>query len=714
MKIKEKIVRELINNPKETYTKFSLREILAVNDVEYFNSLIKELSKENILYIDSKKKLHLSKNLNNNIFIGKFLFNTKGYGFCIKLNPNEQDGITELFIPPSKINNAMHEDIVIARITNTSVAHNNKVEGEIVSILERGITKLVGTFIPSKNYGFVIPDNPRYSKDIYIPLENFNGANAYDKVSVNITKFPYNNRKPEGIIDEVIGFKYDKGVDVDSIIIEYELRDVFPRKVIQQVDKLSKPSDVDLKYRKDLTNLTIYTIDGEDSKDLDDAISLELLDDDTYRLGVHIADVTHYVKEKSPLDKEALERGTSVYLINKVLPMLPKKLSNGLCSLNQGEIKLTLSVFMNINKNGDVIDYNICESYIKSKARLCYKEVTSFIEGTGTLAVSEEVKKSLILAKALAKILENKRINRGALEFNFKESHIDLDENNVPINVEAYERGIANDIIEEFMIVTNETVAKHFCDLDMPFVYRIHEKPKQEKLDTFMKFISKLGYEIPMDLSPKSLQNILFDSKGKPEEEAVNLLLLKCMQQARYYPVEMGHFGLGAEYYSHFTSPIRRYPDLQIHRIIKEHIHNTINTNRKNELIKIVDMTSKISSKREREAQKAELAYDAYKKAEYMTNKMNEYFDATVIAISKSRIKVSLDNTIEGYITTTSLDNIDKFTLVEDNCILKGDNKSIIIGDKIKVKPALVNLETKEIYFDLIEFTNSQNLDYQY
>ena len=714
MRIKESIVRTLVESG-QNLSKVELKNLLNINDesLDEFENSLNELRKENIIFIKQNKKISIHKDLQDKLFIGKFLIHNKGYGFVIKINPAEQqDKIKELFIPPSKINTAMHEDIIIAKISNVNNADNEKCEGEVISILERATTIVVGTYIPSENFGFVIADSSKIKKDIYIPSDGANGAKAYDKVIVKITKYPYGDRKAEGVIEEVIGFKFDKGVDLQSIIVEYGLKDVFPRKVIQQVERLSPPLEEDLKYRKDLTEKTIYTIDGEDSKDLDDAISLEMNDDGTYRLGVHIADVTHYVKEGTPLDKEALERGTSVYLINKVLPMLPKKLSNGLCSLNKDELKLTLSVFMDINKKGEVINHEIYESYIKSKARLCYKEVTKFIEGTGDLDVPDSVKESLLIAKDLAKILENKRIKRGALEFNFTESHIELDENDVPIKIEGYERGISNDIIEEFMVVTNETVAEHFFSLDLPFVYRIHEKPKQERIEVFMSFIKKLGYEIPVDMSPKALQKILIESKGKPGEEAINLLLLQSMQQAKYSPVELGHFGLGAEYYSHFTSPIRRYPDLQIHRIIKEYLHKKISNTRKANLIKIVDFSSKLSSKRERQAQNAELDFDAYKKAEYMSTRLNEEFEGIVIGINKSGCKILLDNTIEGFLPLSKI-NYDKFGLMKENCMLLGinTNKSIFIGDRMKVKVSEVNLEVKQIVFELLDFINSQEIN---
>ena len=714
MRIKESIVRTLVESG-QSISKVELKTLLNVNNetLNEFENSLNELRKENIIFIKQNKKISIHKDLKDKLFIGKFLIHNKGYGFVIKINPAEQnDKIRELFIPPSKINTAMHEDIIIAKISDVNVSNDNKYEGEVVSILERAVTIVVGTYIPSENFGFVVADSSKIKKDIYIPIDGANGANAYDKVIVRITKYPSGDRKAEGVVEEVIGFKFDKGVDLQSIIAEYGLRDVFPRKVIQQIERLSPPVEEDLKYRKDLTDKIIYTIDGEDSKDLDDAISLEMNDDGTYKLGVHIADVTHYVKEGTPLDKEALERGTSVYLINKVLPMLPKKLSNGLCSLNKDELKLTLSVFMDINKKGQVINYEIYESYIKSKARLCYKEVTKFIEGTGDLDVPDSVKKSLMLAKDLAKILEKKRIKRGALEFNFTESYIELDENNVPIKIEGYERGMSNDIIEEFMIVTNETVAEHFFSLDLPFVYRIHEKPKQERIEVFMSFIKKLGYEIPVDMSPKALQEILIKSKGKPGEEAINLLLLQSMQQAKYSPVEMGHFGLGAKYYSHFTSPIRRYPDLQIHRIIKEHLHNRISNTRKANLIKIVDFSSKLSSKRERQAQNAELDFDAYKKAEYMSSRLNEEFEGIIIGINKSGCKILLDNTIEGFLPLTKID-YDEFGLIKENCMLLGinTNKSIFIGDRLKVKVSEVNLEVKQIIFELLDFVTSQEIN---
>ena len=714
MRYKESILKKIMEFPQKRFTKVALRQKLDLTESEIgnFNKALNELVKENVIIKTKKGKYCVNKDLE--LFIGKFLYNTKNYGFCIRTTKVLEGELKEVFIPPHYLKNALHEDIVAVKITKDATK-GQKAEGEIVSILERKVSSLVGTYIKEdkNNFGFVVPDNSKFNMDIYIPEEKALGAKSYDKVVVRIEKYPTGDKKPEGAIKEVIGFKADIGVDYLSLITEYGFKETFSPKAINQVDRISETIDKEeLRRRKDLTNMCIFTIDGEDTKDLDDAISIEKLKDGTFKLGVHIADVTHYVKEDSPLDKDALNRGTSVYLINKVIPMLPKKLSNNLCSLNPNETKLTLSVFMNINKKGNVTKHEIVESYINSKSKLWYSNVSNFLEKKDELKcnlsikdthMEEEMKNALINAKELALILERKRAGRGALDFQFDESKITLDENDKPIDIKAYERRIANDIIEEFMIVTNEVVAEHFNKLEIPFVYRVHENPKEEKLANVLNFIKELDYEMPTDFSPKSLQNILLQAKGKGEEEAINLLLLQSMQQARYYPIEIGHFGLGATYYSHFTSPIRRYPDLQIHRIIKDYLNGRLNNVKIEKLKDKVDYSSRISSKRERQAQSAEMEYDNIKKAEYMEGKIDQEFEGIITNISKTSYKVILPNTVEGVISLRSAED-NNFSVLQEGCSLvdKEENK-LTIGDKIRVKLIRVSLEEQLIIFKFIE-----------
>ena len=720
MIIKESIVKKMLEQPQRKFTKSELRQLLSIDNerIGEFNKAMTSLVKESIIVLIKKNRYVLNKD--NELFIGKFLYNTKGYGFCIKISSPVEGEIRELFIAPQNIKNALHEDIVICKITKKEREDSTyKTEGEILSIIERGVSTLVGTYIknnPQDKFGFVVPDNSKIHKDIYIYEENELNAQSYDKVIVKITKYPTGDKKPEGIVEEVLGFKYDVGVDYLSIVHEYGFKETFSPKAIHQLDKIKETiPEEELKRRKNFTEECIFTIDGEDAKDLDDAISIKKLSNNKYRLGVHIADVAHYVKEDSPLDKDALSRGTSVYLINKVIPMLPKKLSNRLCSLNPFETKLTLSVIMDINSKGQVIKYEMYESYINSKARLCYNNVSDFIEGKASLNLDKriigtemqtKVEESIKVAGELMNILEKKRFDRGALDFNFAEAKITLDENDRPIAVDTYERRIANDIIEEFMIVTNEVVAQHFNELNIPFVYRIHEKPKMERLQTVFNFIEVLGYELPMDISSKSIQDILKQAKGKPEEEAINLLLLQAMQQARYFQDELGHFGLGATYYSHFTSPIRRYPDLQIHRIIKDYLNKRLNSLRLDKLKDKVEFSSRISSKRERQAQKAEMEFDTIKKIEFMENQVKIEFVGTITSINKTQCKVTLPNTIEGILPISRIGKDDEFTLLRESATLIGINsgKELTIGDKVRVQLYKVSVEEQLIVFDFVDF----------
>lgn len=687
MSIKEQIVITLLMKKDKRFTKVMIQnEIKLEKKHKYnFDLSVKELINEGIVVSTNKKKLMI--NHNADLFVGKFVYHPKGYGFCILTEKSENAGtIRELFIPPSCIKNALNGDRVVAKI-NSSKLEDKKAEGEIISILKRDIETVVGTYMDNGAFGFVIPDNQKFSKDIYISNDNNSGAQSYHKVLVKITKYPEGGRNPEGKIVEVLGFKEDQGVDIASILAEFDIHSEFPAKVIQQVDKMPETIDEsELKKRRDLTNLNIFTIDGEDAKDLDDAISIKKLSNGHWELGVHIADVTHYVRENTKLDKEALERGTSVYLINRVIPMLPKKLSNNLCSLNPDTNKLTLSVSMEINARGNVVKHDIFESYINSKAKLNYTEVSDFLEGTSNAFAEKypELVEDMKEMEILAKVLNKKRDKRGSIDFNFAEAKILLNEENEPIEIKKYDRRVSNKLIEEFMLVTNETVAQYFFEQHIPFVYRVHEAPKETKLEEFSRFATSYGYVLPEgseSLTSKDLQELIAVANGKPEGQAINLLLLHAMQQARYSPVPKGHFGLGCKFYSHFTSPIRRYPDLQIHRIIKEHLNGLLNTERKLELDKIVTLSSLQSSKRERLAQKAEIEYDKLKKTEYMGNHIGEEYDGMITGLTSQGVYITLDNTVQGYMRIDILED-DEYVLIRDENVFvgknTGDRKSVV------------------------------------
>ncbi len=526
---------------------------------------------------------------------------------------------------------------------------------------------------------------------------------------VEITKWPEKRRSPEGVIKEVLGQKGDKGLDILTIIKKFGLPEEFPEKVLNFADKIEEEIEPkEYKRRTDFRDLRMVTIDGEDAKDLDDAVSIERLPNGNYRLGVHIADVTHYVKEGNPLDKEALKRGTSVYLIDRVIPMLPKKLSNGICSLNPKVDRLTLSCIMTIDKNGKILDHEIHEGIIRTNERMTYTDVTKILKDKD----EELIKKydylydDFLAMEELANILNKKRMRRGAIDFDFEEAKITLNSLGKPIEIKPYPREIANRIIEEFMLACNETIAEYMYWTNLPFVYRVHENPDEEKLAKFREFIYNLGYTMKwtQDIHPRTLQEVLEKVKGKKEETVVSTLLLRSMMKARYSPESLGHFGLAARYYCHFTSPIRRYPDLQIHRIIKEQINGKIDSGRAKKLIGIVDYAAKQSSETERVAQEAEREVDDLKKAEYMQDRIGEEFEGIVSSVTSFGMFVELPSTIEGLIRINSLED-DYYVYDENHLALIGERTKNIyrLGDEVKVKCSRVDIANREVYFDLVK-----------
>ena len=572
-KIREQLLG-LINDPHYNPLK---REELALifnihpSEMPMFYNFLDELEEDGYI-IKTKKGRVMSPN-KMGLFVGKFVAHRKGYGFV----ESDEEFTQDLFIPKDDINGALHNDRVMAEIV-TPATEDKRAEGKVIKIIKREVTRVVGLFQENKSFGFVVPDDKKFNQDIFIPKRGFNGAKNDDKVVCEITLWPQENRKPEGKIIEVLGKKGERGVEIDSIIRAHGLPEEFPKKVIDEANYVSSQDlEDEIARRLDLRHLDIFTIDGEDAKDLDDAISIEVLPNGNYKLGVHIADVTHYVREKSKLDKEALKRATSVYLVDKVIPMLPKQLSNGVCSLNPFEDKLTLSCIMEIDENGKVVNSEIAETVINSKARMTYTEVSDILEKDDeklkqTFAKQVEDFKN---AEKLARILMKRRERRGAIDFDFPEAKIILNREGKVVDIKCYERRISNKMIEEFMLVANETVAEHFYWLQLPFVYRIHETPSAEKMEDLNKFIATFGYHIKGDLEdvhPKEIQSLVEKIKGTKEEESISTIALRSMKQAKYSPQCIGHFGLAAKYYCHFTSPIRRYPDLQIHRIIKEQL----------------------------------------------------------------------------------------------------------------------------------------------
>ena len=702
--LKEGIIG-LINDPAyNPLKKEELAAIFNIHPVEMamFFNFLDELEEDG--YIGRTKKGKIISLNKMGLFVGKFVSHRKGFGFV----ESDEEFTQDLFIPSDCVNTAMHNDRVIAEIT-TPATDDKRAEGKIIKIIKREVTEVVGLFQPSRNFGFVIPDNKKFNQDIYIPKKFFSGAKENDKVVVQITVWPSEDRKPEGKIIEVLGQKGERGVEIDSIVKAHGLPEEFPKKVLDEAEFVAVPiPQEEIDRRLDIRDLKTFTIDGEDAKDLDDAISIEQLDNGNFKLGVHIADVTHYVKEKSKLDKEALKRATSVYLVDKVIPMLPKTLSNGVCSLNPFEDKLTLSIFMEINDKGEVVKHDIHETVINSKARMTYTEVSDILEKD-----DEKLKKTFshmvddfVLSEKLARILMNRRERRGAIDFDFPEAKIILNKEGEVVDIKHYERRISNRIIEEFMLVSNETIAEHYFWLGLPFVYRIHETPSAEKMEQLSKFIATFGYTIKGDLEevhPKALQSIVEKIKGTREEEAISTILLRSLKQARYEPTCVGHFGLAAKYYCHFTSPIRRYPDLQIHRIIKEQLNNKINKKRQDQLANIVDYASTQSSERERAAELAERDVHDYYKACYMADKVGQEFDGIVSSVTGFGMFVELENTVEGLVRLANMAD-DYYIYDEMTYTIIGERtkKTYKIGDPVRIKVDRVNIDFREIDFELL------------
>lgn len=666
-----------------------------------FDYIINHLISIGLILENKKGKIIGYKALNYNI--GTFISTNKGFGF-VSVDDDEND----IFIPSNLVNGAFNRDKVLFRINKKSYSSSRRSEGEILKIVERANTRIVGTFEKCNNFGFVIPDDNKFVKDIFISRNNTKGAVTGHKVVVEITKFQNDNKKnPEGNVVEILGHINDPGVDILSIIKQFDLPVEFPQDVYDYIEpiKTSVSSD-DIKNRYDFRNILTITIDGDDAKDLDDAVSLEILDNNNYKLYVHIADVSHYVKENSVLDKEALKRGTSVYLVDRVIPMLPHKLSNGICSLNPFEDRLTLTCIMEIDNKGNVVDSQVVESVINSDMRMTYNDVNKIISDKDDFLRNKysHFVNMLDNMDCLRQILALKRKKRGSVDFDFNEAKIILDEFGKPVDILPYQRNNATNLIEEFMLICNETVAEFFYWQQIPFIFRTHEQPDDEKLQKLAEFLRGFGYRIKTSnndkIHPKSIQNIILDVYGKKEESIINRVVLRSMKQARYTPENTGHFGLASKYYSHFTSPIRRYPDLQIHRIIKEFLKFGISQKRFKSLSKKIPDIAKQCSIRERIAEEAERETDKLKMVEFMENKIGNVYQGVISSITSWGIYVELDNTVEGMI---SLKNIydDFYIYDEKNICLVGQKfkKTYTLGQKVFVQVFKVDKQLRNIDF---------------
>lgn len=621
---------------------------------------------------------------NGKFLTGIFTAHPRGFGF-VTVEGEEED----IFIPADQTNGALHMDTVQVAIARTS--GGKRKEGTVVKIVARGTTQLVCTYEKSKTFGFAVPDNQRFAQDIFIPAERSKGAVSGHKVVVEITDYGKNGKKPEGKVVEIIGHINDPGTDIMSIVKGYDLPVDFSSKIMKQVENVSNEvSKADMAGRLDLRDWQTVTIDGEDAKDLDDAITL-VKEGELYKLGVHIADVSNYVQENSALDVEALKRGTSVYLVDRVIPMLPHKLSNGICSLNAGENRLALSCIMMIDAKGNVVDHTIAETVIRVDRRMSYTSVKKILEEHDETERREyeELVPMFELMQELAAILRKKRMKRGSIDFDFPETKIILDEKGRPVEIKPYDRNVATKIIEDFMLIANETVAQDYFWQELPFVYRTHENPDAEKIKKLGTFINNFGYTIHIgqdEVHPKELQKLLMKIDGTPEEALISRLTLRSMKQAKYTTINTGHFGLATNYYCHFTSPIRRYPDLQIHRIIKDNLRGRMNTGKIDHYEKILPEVAKHSSEMERRADEAERETDKLKKVEYMEERIGQVFEGVISGVTEWGFYVELPNTIEGLVHVTTLTD-DYYHYQEATYEMVGEatNRRYKLGQKVKV-----------------------------
>ncbi len=699
---RKKILLEFLSSTE--YKPMKLKEMAGIlqvprNEKTDFREVVEALVADGKIEADNSGKYRVS---DNNTKAGIFTGTQRGFGFVVIEGEDE-----DIFIPESSTKGALHNDKVLVSIKGEQTGKRR--EGEILRIIERSNTTVVGTFEKSKNYGFVVPDNTKFGKDIFIQKEHTKGAVNGHKVVVKITNFGDKLKNPEGRIIEILGHINDPGVDIKSVIAAYNLPLEFPEEVLKQVEKTEEEiGEEEIKGRKDLRDLPTVTIDGEDAKDLDDAITLSK-EGDIYHLGVHIADVSHYVREDTPLDKEALNRGTSVYLVDRVIPMLPHKLSNGICSLNAGTDRLALSCLMDIDDKGNVIGHEIVEAVICVNRRMTYTSVKKILEDKDEAERKEyeELVPMFLLMEELAEILREKRRKRGSIDFDFPESKVVLNNEGHPVDIKPYDRNKATKIIEDFMLIANETVAEDYFWQEIPFVYRVHENPDSDRIKELGIFINNFGYSIRIgqeDIHPKELQKLLGKIEGTSEEALISRLTLRSMKRAKYAAESDGHFGLAAKYYCHFTSPIRRYPDLQIHRIIKENLKGGLGEKRYNHYHKILPDVARQASITERRADDAERDVLKLKKVEYMSDHIGEEFDGVISGITSWGMYVELPNTVEGLVRVADMED-DFYVYEEEKYAMTGEHtrKSYKLGQKVKVEVVDTDKWQKVIDFRLIE-----------
>lgn len=693
---------------EEAYKPLTVQEIeeqFGFEDADEFTKLVKtlvRLEESGTLVRSRSNRYGVPERMN--LMRGKFIGHPKGFGFVAP----EEAGLDDVFIPPTEVNGAVNGDTVLIRISEGS--SGDRREGAIIRILERGTTKAVGTFQENKGFGFVVTDDKKMNMDIFIAKGDTLGAVDGHKVVVEITGWPEGRMSATGMVTQILGHKNDPGVDILSIIHKYGIETEFPPDVLEQANNVPDEIDpADLTNRRDLRNEQIVTIDGADAKDLDDAIQVVKYEDGTYKLGVHIADVSHYVTEGSAMDREAYDRATSIYLTDRVIPMIPHRLSNGICSLNPQVDRLTLSCEMIFNDQGEVLSHDIFQSVINTSARMTYTDVYEILEQDNKelKAQYSELVPMFELMKELAEVLRTKRMRRGAIDFDFKESKVIVDENGYPIDVVVRERTVAERLIEEFMLAANETVAEHFHHLDVPAIYRIHEDPKPEKLQRFFEFVTNFGILVKgsgTQIHPRALQEIVESIAGTPEEPVVSTMMLRSMQQAKYSSESLGHFGLSTEFYTHFTSPIRRYPDLVVHRLIRTYL---VEKDLSKKTIAYweahMDDIATHTSERERRAVEAERDTDALKKSQFMADKIGEQFTGIISSVTNFGLFIELANTIEGLVHVSNMTD-DYYRFDDRSMMMIGErtNRQFRIGDEIEIKVIGVKPEESSIDFEIV------------
>lgn len=694
----ESAIIEILKKENKAYSVHELEQLLDIHDVDGLKELLKTLNKmedELVLYRSHKDRYMLFNN--SHLKIGKLIGNKKGFGFV------DIEGDEDVYISSNNMNGAIHSDRVIVEIISKK---GMDLEGRIVRVVDRNLKQVVGELYYEKDKLYIKSDENKLNIKIVIDKNKTLGAMEGHKVLVKITSRIKDNLY-NGEIVKIIGHKNDPGVDILSIVYKYGINDIFSDEVMKEVDLIPNEVLVDeYTNRRDLRDEIIFTIDGDDTKDIDDAISIKKLDNGNYLLGVHIADVSYYVKEGTALDEEASERGTSVYLADRVIPMLPHKLSNGICSLNPHVDRLTISCEMEIDSNGNVCTYDIFESVIRSKKQMTYKKVNKFLEEKIVEDGYEDFINSLTMMADLARILRDNKNKRGYINFDINESKILVNDDGEAVDVKLRERGIGENLIEDFMIVANETVASAIYFMELPFIYRIHGEPNEEKINNFIRFVSTLGYTIKgkiKDVRPKTMQNILEQLKEKKEFHILSALLLRSMQKAVYDKNNIGHYGLASKCYTHFTSPIRRYPDTTVHRLIRKYLfEHKIDTDTINYWDNKLSVLTVHVSDCEQTAVACEREVDDMKKAEYMMKHIGESFDGIISSVMSFGLFVELPNLIEGLIKIEDLKG-DKYIYDEDNMLLKGlkGKKIYRLGDNIKVTVKNANKDAKTIDFEV-------------